>query len=185
MSFEESLVWHASPTLASIKIANLYSFHFGSERECFETIRRFNSFMNAKGIYIESLRNDGDSYLIYVYRKSHLQTALGDTRIQNFLGDYGYSGMQDVRETIETLRTKLEAKKDFPHEIGIFLGYPLEDVEAFIDTKGKKCILCGDWKVYHDEETARCLFCKYKHCREIYVKVYKAGRRFRDMLVSA
>jgi len=185
MSFEESLVWHASPTLASIKIANLYSFRFQNTIECLETIQRFNELMNDKGIYIELLKNTGDLYLIYVYRKSHLQVVLSDRKVRDFLIKYSYSVDENITGLLETLRMRLNTEKDFPHEIGIFLGYPLEDVKAFIETKGCNSVLCGDWKVYHDEDTARCLFCKYKHCREIYIKVYKEGRRFIDMLVSA
>ena len=83
------------------------------------------------------------------------------------------------------LKIRLCNEKVFPHEIGLLLGYPLADVKAFIATKGKNCIACGDWKAYGDEETAKCIFCKYKHCREVYMSVYGAGRKFIDMLVSA
>lgn len=179
------MVWNASPTLASIKIANLYSFRFFSIEECLDTISRFNELMNKKGIYIELLKNSGDFYLIYVYRKSHLEKVLGEKKIRDFLAEYDYPENCSVQNCLTVLKKRLSAEKDFPHEIGVFLGYPLEDVKAFIDTKGDRCVLCGDWKVYHDEETARCLFCKYKRCREIYVKVYKAGRSFKDMLVTA
>jgi len=185
MSFEESLIWHASPTLASIKTANLYSFRFQNVNECNETIQRFNELMNKKGIYIELLKNDGDLYLIYVYRKSHLQAVLSDRRVRDFLTEYRYSPDENTNGLLETLRKRLNTAKDFPHEIGIFLGYPIEDVKAFIETKGCNSVLCGDWKVYHDEDAARCLFCKYKHCREIYMKVYREGRKLIDMLVSA
>lgn len=185
MSFEESLVWHASPTLASIKTANLYSFRFRNIIECLETIHRFNELMNDKGIYIELLKSTEDLYLIYVYRKSHLQIVLSDRKIRDFLKKYSYSSSESMDGLLETLRMRLNTERDFPHEIGVFLGYPLEDVKAFIETKGSNSVLCGDWKVYHDEDTARCLFCKYKHCRETYIKVYREGRRLIDMLVSA
>jgi len=185
MSFEESLVWHASPTLASIKTANLYSFRFRNKIECLETINRFNELMNDKGIYIELLKNTGDLYLIYVYRKSHLQIVLSHREIRDFLIKYSYSPDGNISGLLETLRMRLNTEKDFPHEIGIFLGYPLEDVKSFIETKGSNSVLCGDWKVYHNEDTARCLFCKYKRCRETYIKVYREGRRFVDMLVGA
>jgi len=185
MSFEESLVWHASPTLASIKTANLYSFRFHNKVECLETIRRFNELMNEKGICIELLKYTGDFYLIYVYRKSHLQKVISDRDVKDFLKRYSYPTNNNISDHIESLRWRLKTEKDFPHEIGIFLGYPIEDVKAFIETKGCNSVLCGDWKVYHDEDTARCLFCKYKHCREMYIKVYREGRRFIDMLVSA
>lgn len=185
MSFEESLVWHASPTLASIKIANLYNFRFQSTNECIETLRSFNLLMNKKGIYIELLKNTGDFYLIFVYRKSQLQEVISDRDVNEFLKRYGYPSNNNLSDYIESLKRRLNIEKDFPHEIGVFLGYPLEDVKAFIEKKGCCSVLCGDWKAYGDEEAAKCIFCKYKHCREIYIKVYREGRRFADMLVSA
>lgn len=185
MSFEESLIRHAAPTLASIKVANLYSFKFSSIEECQKTICYFNALMNSKGIYIELLKNSGDFYLIYVYRKSHLQKKLQDAEIQNLLVQYGYPEKCEIKKYLNVLKIRMDAGEDFPHEIGLLLGYPLADVKAFIETKGKDCIACGDWKVYGDEEAAKCLFCKYRHCKEVYMSVYEAGRRFVDMLVSA
>jgi len=185
MSFEESLILHASPTLASIKTANLYSFEFQSIEECRNTIGAFNAVMNKKGIYIELVKNTGDFYLIYVYRKTHLQRTLENEEVRTFLHNYGYSSETELEKKIDILKSRLKAKKDFPHEIGVFLGYPLDDVKAFINFRGKNCIACGDWKVYNNEEAAKCLFCKFKHCKEMYVKVYRAGRKFSDMLVSA
>ena len=185
MSFEESLVLHASPTLASIKVANLYSFKFKSVQECEKTIDRFNLIMNPRGIYIELLNVTSDIYLIYVYRKSQLQIILNDSSNQIFLQEYGYSSQNGMDEVINNLKRRLQEEEEFPHEIGVFLGYPLADVKAFIKTKGKNCALCGDWKAYHNEEVAKCLFCKYKHCREVYIRVYREGRKLRDMLVSA
>lgn len=185
MSFEESLVWHASPTLASLKVANLYNFRFESFDDCLNTIEKYNLLMNSKGIYIELLSRDEDFYLIYVYRKSQLTLDLENDEVKNFLSDYGYCEGEDLSAYISFLKRRLLEEQDFPHEIGVFLGYPLDDVKAFIKTNGKNCTLCGDWKVYHDAESAKCLFCKYKHCKEVYVKVYGNGRNFRDMLVGA
>lgn len=45
-----------------------------------------------------------------------------------------------------------------PHEIGLFLGYPLDDVKSFIKNKGKNCICCRYWKVYHHPEQAQKTF---------------------------
>ena len=218
MSFEESLICHASPTLANIKVANLYSFRFSSMAECQRSIAYFNSMMNPKGIFIELLKNDGDFYLIYVYRKARLRRELAKPGVREFLGKLGYpireavnclgrntagrpaNGPHDriagqpgnvlrddsdiVLAYLEVLRRKVNTEKDFPHEIGVFLGYPLEDVKAFIATNGQNCTACGEWKVYHDEKSAQYIFCKYKHCKEIYMKVYCGGRKLSDMLVG-
>lgn len=185
MSFEKSLVWHASPTLANIKIANLYNFKFESRLDCENTLDYFNSMMNPKGLYIELLRQTEDFYLIFVFRKSYLQKGLENEKIQEFLKELGYPIGGNVEEYLEFLKSQLIKGKEFPHEIGVFLGYPLSDVKAFIETKGQNCITCGEWKVYGDEEKAKCMFCKYKHCKEVYVSVYEAGKNFKDMLVSA
>ena len=62
-------------------------------------------------------------------------------------------------------RPKLLQKPEFPHEIGIFLGYPLEDVDGFITHQGENCKLCGCWKVYGNVEQARRTFANYEKCR--------------------
>jgi hypothetical protein len=46
-------------------------------------------------------------------------------------------------------------RADFPHEVGLFLGYPAEDVAAFIENDGRGYALNAHWKVYHDTESAR------------------------------
>ena len=69
MGFEESLIRNAAPTLAGIKVANLYNYSFKSPKECRESIDKLNRRMNSKGIYIELFKNVDDFYLIYVYRK--------------------------------------------------------------------------------------------------------------------
>lgn len=56
--------------------------------------------------------------------------------------------------------------KEFPHEIGIFLGYPIWDVEGFIEHKGQNYKFCGYWKVYQDVEGAKLKFKEYDRIRE-------------------
>lgn len=184
MSFEESLVHNASPTLASLKVSNLYNFKFGSKEECDKTLNYFNRILNPKGIYIEFLKQNANSYLIFIYRKSQLIKCLENYEIRQFLCEYGYQIDGELIDYVEWLKNRLK-KAEFPHEIGIFLGYPIEDVKAFIETEGQNCKACGDWKVYHDEQNAKGLFCKYKRCKEVYKKVYSRGRKFEDMLVGA
>lgn len=185
MGFEESLIRNAAPTLAGIKVANLYNYSFKSSKECRESIGRLNRRMNSKGIYIELFKNVDDFYLIYVYRKSLLTKELARADVQDFLTGYGYENSMNITECVERLKARINSQECFPHEIGVFLGYPLPDVKSFIEKKGQDCIACGEWKVYHNEQEAMCLFCKLRHCKEIYIKVYGAGRSIYDMTVSA
>lgn len=48
---------------------------------------------------------------------------------------------------VAELIRRVRHEEDFPHEIGLFLGYPSEDVSGFIKhgAKNSKCV--GTWKV--------------------------------------
>ena len=52
----------------------------------------------------------------------------------------------------------------FPHEVGLFLGYPYDDVMAFIEHEGRDYLCCGCWKVYSHREQAEACFERYKRC---------------------
>lgn len=66
--------------------------------------------------------------------------------------------------------------KDFPHEIGLFLGYPLEDVQGFIENRaeGYKCVGC--WKVYGDEEYAKQ---EFRAIKIVQIVIVRCGGRER------
>ena len=72
----------------------------------------------------------------------------------------------------------------FPHEIGLFLGYPPEDVCGFIENKACNCKCCGCWKVYSDAETAQKTFAKYKKCTEVYCSQYANGKSIERLTVA-
>lgn len=65
---------------------------------------------------------------------------------------------------------------EFPHEVGLFLSYPPEDVKGFIDHRTNNFKCAGLWKVYGDEEKARSLFAKYKNARRSTAHSGKAAR---------
>ena len=60
------------------------------------------------------------------------------------------------------MKSRFDKGEDFPHEIGVFLGYPLYDVEGFIEQR--ECVMMGYWKVYRYPSAARRLFALYDAC---------------------
>lgn len=86
---------------------------------------------------------------------------------------------------LERLMQRLEIGSAFPHEIGLFLGYPLGDVVGFIQNEGKNCKCAGCWKVYCDEHKARELFARFDQCREIYGKLWAQGKSIWQLTVAA
>lgn len=118
-----------------------------------------------------------DSYsLIFVYRGSLLAETIGGAEAREFLAGFGYPRDAGLTGCIEELKARIVPPAAFPHEIGVFLGYPLCDVAGFIDAPHKQCALRGEWKVYGDEEKASKLFACFSRCRElIYERFIREG----------
>mgnify|MGYP002197944272 CR=1 FL=1 len=81
----------------------------------------------------------------------------------------GYPNKFSVEEALEILQVRYELY-NCPHELGIFLGFPLEDVKDFMECKEKKCLLCGYWKVYNNTIEAKKIFDKYDEIKEYTIK---------------
>lgn len=105
-------------------------------------------------------------------------------RVSKFLRENGYKETC-VNYAISLLKKRLMDLKAFPHEIGVFLGYPIEDVIGFINNKGCNFKCCGYWKVYGDKEKAIKEFARYDKCRMIYTKLWNQGRSILKLTVAA
>ena len=182
--FEEYLITHCSPTLASLKPASLFLYRFSSGEELYESVAVWDAQFQKKGIRITILREDAETALIYVYRPDAMVRELSKTEIISFLVSTGYQ-TGTIDQMLEQLRTRLHGSEEFPHEIGVFLGYPLNDVLGFIKNHGSNCKGMGDWKVYGDLGEAQKTFAKFKKCREIYANLWHQGRTIWQLTVAA
>ena len=192
--FEQELIEHCSPTLASIKAASLFTYTYKSLKELHVRVTYWNSKMKRNGITFDILsENVGvNKALIYVYRRADLEKILNRDEIRSFLLNHGYLiddneivGGVNCENIILQLKKKFEKLNQFPHEIGIFLGYPIGDVKGFIENHGCNCKCTGYWKVYCNEEEATKTFRKYKKCRDIYMNLWISGRSVMQLTVAA
>lgn len=181
---EEYLIGNCSPTLASLKMANLFSMPYGSEMELYRQITYWNRQIAGKGITVLLMRRHPERALIYVCRKARLAQTLARSEVRVFLAGYGYSG-KTVDGALEHLQRRLCDSEDFPHEIGIFLDYPLGDVIGFIENGGQNFKCSGCWKVYCDECEAQKRFVRYKKCRDVYLRLWRKGRSVLQLTVAA
>ena len=72
----------------------------------------------------------------------------------------------------------------FPHEIGVFLGYPVKDVRGFIENEGKRYLMIGYWKVYSDLADARMIFKEYDRAKDCAVNEFLSGKSVRDIALG-
>ena len=130
------------------------------------------------------LKREENAMLIYVCRRTQLAKDLERPGAKELLERYGYTDTS-VDGAIERLRMRLASAAGFPHEIGLFLGYPVEDVLGFIENAGQNCKCCGCWKVYCNECEAVRTFARYKKCRDIYKRLWQEGRSVLQLTVAA
>ncbi|MDL2206697.1 DUF3793 family protein [Eubacteriales bacterium OttesenSCG-928-N13] len=181
---EQLIIKHCSPTLAGIKTGNLFSCSFESHDEMKLSICELNQIFVKKGLRALPLRYRNSRALIYVFRPEFLRRDLRDDTACSILHKEGYR-CASAEHCVVQLVNRLKEHESFPHEIGLFLGYPPEDVLGFIENNasGYKCAGC--WKVYGDEAAARCTFEKYKKCAEIYYRQWEKGKSIKELTMVA
>lgn len=160
---EELLVRFCSPTLAGLKTGSMVNCTFDSPDALRDELRRLNRLLRPKGLRLLPLRCRGGRALLYLYRPEMLRRDLADPRAARLLRARGYAGATPAR-AVAQLMERLRTQAEFPHEVGLFLGYPPEDVDGFIENRAGCCKCVGMWKVYGDEAHCRALFDQYKKC---------------------
>lgn len=187
MTFEEALIEHCSPTLAGVKPASLFRF---CPRDSAPFARRFLALRQqfaARGlrlVILKGCRRTG-SYLLYLYRERDLAEVLGRREHRDFLCAMGYTPWEAPGDCLRQLAARLCLEEEFPHEIGIFLGYPLDDVKGFIRHKGRDYTFCGCWKCYGDPQAARRRFERYRRCTAVLRRRYAEGTPITQLIAAA
>ena len=181
---ERQIVAHCAPTLAGMKTGSLFRCPFESAESLKDEIERLNRLLERRGVTVTALAYWSGSALIYVYRGRMLEREMDSGETVEFLERLGYTTC-GAEELIGCLRCRLREPGIFPHEIGLFLGYPLGDVVGFIRNKGRNCKSCGLWKVYCDQQSAEKLFEKYRKCTQVYCRRFREGTSLLKLTVAA
>lgn len=180
---DELIIKYCSPTLAGIKTGNMFTMPYHTIEGIKQEICEFNRQLSKKGLIAIPLRYNKNRVLIYIYRPEKLRIDLKDNIARKLLKSRGYS-CSNPNCCIRHLVKRISESNEFPHEIGLFLGYPSEDVQGFIYNKAENYKFTGVWKVYGDEQKARKTFEKYKKCTEVYYKQWKNGKPIERLVVA-
>lgn len=174
--WEQKITYHCAPVLAGVKPSNLVMLSCEECRDMWKSLAEYRAELAERGICIRIFSSAGRA-MVFVYRPSLLSEHLNLDGVQDFLVRHGYERDMALDMALNRLAKRIVTSSEFPHEIGIFLGYPLSDVEAFVHYRGKEFLLCGEWKVYSDAENAAKTFALYRECRQRAV-----GKTIREMV---
>ena len=182
--FERTLAWHCAPSLAGIKPADLISFRPGAGEEA-GLPAQYDRLLAPRGIRVRELCRRPDVRLLLVYRPGRLAAWLAQPQVRAVLVRAGYPAAGTAEELLGVLAQRLGAGGGFPHEVGLFLGYPPADVEGFCRHGGRNYKLCGPWKVYGRVEEARRQFRAFHRCRAALYRRVEEGRTLSQLFPVA
>lgn len=174
------------PTLLKAKPSSLITFYkkyIPDETAFYEALEEELSKFECG---FERLYQSDSLYYVLVYYRPLLDTIIETYSGHPILKEKGYlSGEEFLTSNIRNFKIrfyKYQMKKiEFPHELGIMLGYPIEDVEGYIHNNGENYILCGYWKVYHNAAQALEIFNQYKKLRDMAVDLFYTGRELSEI----
>ncbi len=162
-SFEHLLAVYCTPAFAGVKPACLMACNIETG-----SLEKYEKAFLKKGVRFVSVRTSDGRRLLLVYNVKLLSKRLSDNEVKKALFIFGYPIDEEPSEKLRRLIGRLSGNGGFPHEVGFFLGYPVGDVLGFVKNKGRKEKLCGLWKVYGDEASAKTEFNRLSRlCRNV------------------
>ncbi|MCR5737486.1 MAG: DUF3793 family protein [Eubacterium sp.] len=173
------LAMHGAAILRGSKIANLFTV---SQKDALLLKKLLQGTkINYRIIVLKNQR-----VMVYLYRREYLKSYLFNEQVLSFIAGYGYCQMT-LEEMLDLLMTRItkyrQGKAEFPHEIGIFLGYPLEDVLGFLENRGENFSYVGYWKVYCNVQEKIKIFDHFDRERDWVIREVLSGKKIREIAV--
>ena len=177
-NIETQLALQCAPLITGLKVSNLLIISKGNE----EVVKRI---LNRTGISYYRLIQTRTKTTFLLFRRNELEEFLSDENVRNVLMKAGYKSLQ-IDKILRTFSLRYEAyiqgDKSFPHEMGLLLGYPVEDVVSFVENNGKNFLYSGYWKVYENQKDKVKLFDKFKVAEETLIHLLSNGLSMSDII---
>ncbi|RKI29630.1 DUF3793 family protein [bacterium 1xD8-6] len=120
--------------------------------------------------FVVAVSNEKAAVLLFDRRG--LENYLREEKVWQIFQNMGYQN-HTIGKILYVFRQRYEGyllqNKEFPHEIGLLLGYPVEDVEGFIRNSGENCLYIGYWKVYGNLSEKKALFLQFEKARDVLI----------------
>ena len=177
--FERILAYHCAPAIFGLKSSNLVNISLDDYPSVLEDLEQLNKISSR--VRFTVLKRTGNNILLLVYKEEELKAHLFNPNNQKFLLSYGYPNCLESCKYIDYLKKRVN-QKDFPHEIGVFLGYDLNDIKDYI-SGNKECLYVGYWKVYSKADKKIEQFNKFTRCRHAAINMLEHGYNFEKVII--
>lgn len=177
-NIDRELAMQCAPVITGLKASNLLTIPWSE----YEAMRKVLYGSKIESFYLGETENRG---VFLLYRQDKMEMLLAKEDVAAFLQDKGYEELT-LNEVLVSFRNRYltyrTGQGDFPHEMGILLEYPVEDVEGFIRYGGSNYLCSGYWKVYKDREGKQELLRKFEYARENLIQLLSFRVGMKDIL---
>ena len=175
---ENQLIFQCAPLIVGLRMSNLFIV-----QRCY--LQNLYHLLKESSICLRVLYVEENRVTILLYRYDMLASYLAKRRAKELLLAKGYE-KYDVETVLlmftRRYRSYRNGERDFPHELGVILGYPLEDVEGFIQNDGKNYLYTGYWKVYENVPAKRDVFRMFELAKETLIGMLHQGIGSKEIL---
>lgn len=180
-SLEVQLLLQCAPMIAGLKASNLLIIASENEADA----RRI---LNGTKISCARLVRMDKKTTMLIYHEQWVKEYLASREVSELLRVLGYEG-KGFYEVLHSVRKKyrsyMKKEGEFPHELGLLLGYPAEDVKGYMDNKGRNYLCTGYWQVYADPAAKLNLFQKFELARERLIRAIFDGKEIQELIQVA
>ncbi len=177
---ENQLILECAPLIVGLRISTLIIVDNRDMHTICNLLRK-----SALSYYV--IHRTTDKTTMLLFHRQKLKAYFTDSRVRRFLSEAGYTAF-GLREVMYGFGKRYAdyrcGKQKFPHELGLLLGYPVEDVEGYIRNDGKNALFTGCWKVYAHVAEKRQLFRMFELSKELLIELVNNGVSVPEILVS-
>lgn len=180
--FDKYMLFLLAPVIGGLKPSSTITLKKDS--------KEYHTWNDYKEIFLEKtrlkhilLREDNDAIILLIYSEKRLEDYINKEEVRKFLLKLDYNSEGSLEDILNNLVERYN-KFHCPHELGVFLGIPLQDVIDFMECTTKKCLLCGYWKVFNDFDYALQIFNDYNKSKELVLDYVILESKPEDIILS-
>ena len=175
---ETQMALQCAPLMAGIKISNLLIVQNSN-------VGDVEKILEGTPITSDILYQTSRKTTFLLYRASEVKNYLNTEKVKEAMHQFGYEKM-DLPSILRELSVRyhgyMSRREEFPHELGLLLGYPVEDVLGFIENRGQNFLYTGYWKVYGNVDEAVALFARFERVKEQMIRMVSVGMDIPEIL---
>lgn len=177
-NIETQLALQCAPLIAGLKVSNLLNISKAGLRQVIDILR-------GTEISYKVLLANRQKVTVLLYHRRGLEAYLAKESVRRLFAGMGYTEFS-LEEILPVFQKRYQSymtdNRNFPHEMGLLLGYPTEDVEGFINNGGRNSLHIGYWKVYGNLSEKLRLFRKFELAKETLIQLVSNGVCMSDII---